>query len=254
MKAIILAAGQGTRLRPLTNDCPKCMVEFKGKPIIDYIIETMFASNLVDINVVTGYLDNVLKKHLEKYKGISFYHNESYMTTNMVHSLWCAKAAFDKFDDAVIVSYSDIIYSDNVLHELINSTEDISVVIDKDWFKLWKQRMDDPLQDAESLILDNEENILELGKKVNSYDKIQGQYIGLIKFSKQILPEIIMFYHGALSTKDIGAMYMTDFLQELINHGFKVKSIPIHGNWIEIDTVEDLEKCKFINLPTLLNL
>jgi choline kinase len=179
MKAIILAAGQGTRLRPLTNDRPKCMVEFRVKPIIDYIIETMIGANLTSISIVTGYLDNVLKKHLSKHNNISFYHNENYQTTNMVHSLWRAKS---EFDDDLIISYSDIIYSRDVLEKLINSSHDISVVIDKNWRELWSLRMDDPLQDAESLILDENENILEVGKKVDSYDKIQGKYIGLIKF------------------------------------------------------------------------
>jgi choline kinase len=237
MKAIILAAGQGTRLRPLTNDRPKCMVEFREKSIIDYIVETMYSANLKNISIVTGYLDNVLKDHLSKYDGISFHHNTNYTTTNMVYSLWCAES---EFNDEVVISYSDIIYSQNVLQKLMDSSADISVVIDKNWRELWSLRMEDPLQDAESLILDQDGNILELGKKVSSYDKIQGQYIGLFKFSKRILPKIAEFYKKISCEKNISNMYMTDFLQKLINFGFNVKSVPIHGNWLEIDSISDL--------------
>ncbi|MDR1561008.1 MAG: phosphocholine cytidylyltransferase family protein, partial [Holosporaceae bacterium] len=182
MKAVILAAGQGTRLRPLTNDRPKCMVEFHGKPIIDYVVETMRYLKIQNINVVTGYQHHVLEKHLLKYENISLYHNENYSSTNMLYSLWRAKP---EFNDDVIISYSDIIYSKDILQKLINSPFDISIIIDKNWLELWSLRMDDPLQDAESLILDENENILEIGKKVHSYDKIQGQYIGLIKFSEK---------------------------------------------------------------------
>lgn len=237
MKAIILAAGQGTRLRPLTNDRPKCMVEFKNKPIIDYIVETMHSSKMLNIKIVTGYKHDVLEKHLSKYENISFFHNKDFQNTNMLNSLWCAKS---EFDDDVIISYSDIIYSKYILQKLIESPHDVSVIIDKKWLELWSLRMDDPLQDAESLILDSDDNILEIGKKVNSYDKIQGQYIGLIKISKKTWPDILEFYDTLSKKIDIKHMYMTDFLQELINQGFTVKAIPIYGNWLEIDCIADL--------------
>jgi choline kinase len=237
MKAIILAAGQGTRLRPLTNDRPKCMVEYNGKPIIDYIVETMYKENLMNVNIITGYLSDVLKNHLSKYERIMFYHNKDYATTNTVRTLWCANA---EFDDDLIISYSDIIYSQNILKQLIGSSADISVVIDKNWHELWKQRMEDPLQDAESLILDDEDNILEIGQKVTSYDRIHGQYIGLIKISKQMLPKITHLYSGLSAKNASEKMCMTDFLQESINCGFTLKAVPIYGEWIEIDCVKDL--------------
>ena len=107
MKAIILAAGQGTRLRPLTNDRPKCMVKFNDKPIINYIIETMHSVGISNIHIVTGYKSEILKAHLANEKGITFHLNKEYDTTNMLYSLWCAK---DELNDDVIISYSDIIY------------------------------------------------------------------------------------------------------------------------------------------------
>ncbi len=249
MKAIILAAGQGTRLRPLTNDRPKCMVKFKNKPIIDYIVETMHSSKILNIKIVTGYKHDVLEKHLSKYENISFYHNKDFQNTNMLHSLWYAKS---EFDDDVVISYSDIIYSKDILQKLMESPYDISVIIDKKWLDLWSLRMEDPLQDAESLMLDSDDNILEIGKKVNSYDKIQGQYIGLLKISKKIWPDILGFYDTLSGKLGIKNMYMTDFLQELINQGFTVKATPTYEKWLEIDSVYDLVEYKFIDLSTLL--
>ena len=112
MKAIILAAGQGTRLRPFTNDRPKCMVEFNDKPIINYIIETMHYVEISDIHIVTGYKSEVLKAHLKNEKGVTFHLNKEYDSTNMLYSLWCAS---NEFNDDVIISYSDIIYSKDQL-------------------------------------------------------------------------------------------------------------------------------------------
>ncbi|MDR1551276.1 MAG: phosphocholine cytidylyltransferase family protein [Holosporaceae bacterium] len=252
MKVIILAAGQGTRLRPLTNEYPKCMIKFGEKSIIDYIIETMLSVNLTKINVVTGYLSSVLRNHLTKYDRISFYHNENYPTTNMLYSLWHASA---EFNDDVVISYSDIIYSCEILQKLINSPHKISVVIDKNWRDLWSLRMDDPLQDAESLVLDKNENIIEIGKKVNSYEKIQGQYIGLLKICREIWPKIIKFYNTLSAEIDTKSMHMTDFLQKLINSNFPMKIIPIHGDWLEIDSLEDLKRYNnnIIKFKRLLN-
>ena len=68
MKIVILAAGQGTRLLPLRNDKPKCMVKFNNKPIIDYILESAKECKLDDIAVICGYKDKALKKHLKDKK------------------------------------------------------------------------------------------------------------------------------------------------------------------------------------------
>ena len=235
MKAIILAAGQGTRLRPLTNDRPKCMVEFKGKPIINYIIETVHDVGISDIHIVTGYKSEVLKAHLENEKEITFHLNEEYDSTNMLYSLWCAS---NEFNDDVIISYSDIIYSKDILQKLVDCKAEIAITIDEDWRKLWELRMDDPLADAESLLLDENENVIEIGKKTDSYDKIQGQYIGLIKISKSAWKKVAEIYETISNTRN---MYMTDFLQLIVNNGLAVMSVQAHGGWLEIDSTDDLE-------------
>ena len=106
MKIVILAAGQGTRLRPLTNEKPKCMVEFNNKPIIDYILETAKNCKVDNVAVVCGYKEYILKQHL-KDKKITYFKNDYFEKTNMVSTLFCAK---EFMDDDIIISYSDIIY------------------------------------------------------------------------------------------------------------------------------------------------
>ena len=181
MKILVLAAGQGKRLRPLTNDIPKCMVSYKNKPIIDYIINTAKSSGINKIAVVSGYKKNILKKHLDK-SLLTFYSNDEYDSTNMVTTLFAAK---EYMDDDLIISYSDIVYKKDILKKLIDSNHEIGVVIDRKWRDLWAKSMDNPLADAETLKFQNGK-IIELGKKPKNFKEIEGQYIGLIKIQKRL--------------------------------------------------------------------
>jgi choline kinase len=241
MKVIVLAAGQGTRLRPLTDNQPKCMVPFRGKPIIDYIVDALKQSGIDDIVIVDGYRKDVLEEHLEK-ENIRFCVNEKYESTNMVATLFCAE---NEMNDDIIISYADIIYSPDIIKKLLLDNSDFSVVVDKNWRELWGMRMDNPLLDAETMKTDADDFIYELGKKPKSYDDIQGQYIGLIKFKKDFLKTAALYYHSldkeaVYDGKSYDNMYMTSFIQALADHVKKPKAVFINGGWLEVDSVEDL--------------
>jgi choline kinase len=242
LKVIILAAGQGERLRPLTENIPKCMVNFLGKSILERQIDIFQNLGINDISVVAGYcadkvnLDNITK-----------FENKNFMTTNMVESLFTAE---EKLDDSVIVSYGDIIFEPSIIQNLIDSRHDISVVVDKNWRDLWNVRFENPLDDAESLVLDKNELILELGQKVDSIDNIQGQFIGLMKFQNDGIIDIINFYKkmkliANSSTNPLNPnlpfekSFMTDFLQGLIQNNQKLNAIIIKNGWLEIDSLKD---------------
>lgn len=83
MNAIILAAGFGSRLMPLTKDQPKCMVEYKNKKIIDYEIEALKSAGINEIAVVGGYLNDILKNYLNKYDIEHFL-----LIQNMIKPIW----------------------------------------------------------------------------------------------------------------------------------------------------------------------
>lgn len=240
MKMIIVAAGQGIRLRPLTNNKPKCMVEYNEKPIIDYILDVAEHCNIKDIAVVNGYKKEVLESYLED-KGCTFFTNEGFDATNMVTSLFNAK---EFMNDDLIISYADIIYKPEILEKLMASNADFSVVVDNEWKELWSLRMESPLEDAETMKI-QDGNIIELGKKAISYDEIEGQYIGLMKVSKSALSKLIKFYETLNRSKiydgkDFNNMYMTSLIQMVIDNIMDVKPVFINGGWIEIDCVEDI--------------
>jgi L-glutamine-phosphate cytidylyltransferase len=246
MKAIILAAGEGRRLRPLTNDRPKCMVEYRGRPLIDWNVAALRANGVNDIVVVRGYRAEAIQ-----IPGARYYQNSRYAETNMVYTFFCAE---EELNEDILICYSDIIYSAATLAPLLKSTEKVAVLLDSGWRALWEARMEDPLKDAETLKLDGAGFITELGKKPQCYEDIQGQYMGLIKISKEALPAIRELYHGLdrsaqYDGKSFENMYMTSFIQLIIDRVMPVKGVLTAAQWLEVDAVADLE-CQ-VNLGNL---
>ena len=161
----------------------------------------------------------------------------------MVATFFCAE---NELNDDVIISYSDIIYPPEVIKKLNEDNSDFAVIVDKNWKELWQMRMENPLDDAETMKIDANDYIYELGKKPKAYTEIEGQYIGLIKISKTFLPTVIEYYKSLDKTaiydgKNFNNMFMTSFIQLLIDNIKKPKAIFIEGGWIEIDSLEDLE-------------
>lgn len=243
MKAIIVAAGQGTRLRPLTDDRPKCLVELAGKPLLDHQLEVLRAEGVDDITVVAGYREDQIQR-----PGVRKRINPDFEFTNMVYTLFCARELMDNSSD-LIISYGDIVYESRVLKALLACHAPVCLTVDIKWFDYWQKRMDNPLEDAETLKL-NGDRILELGQKTDRYEDIQGQYMGLIKVRADHVPMLYATWQGmdrdALYLgKDFDNMFMTAFLQHLINTGWDVRAAFVENGWLEIDVVEDLELASY---------
>ena len=158
MKAIILAAGQGTRLKKYTENLPKGMLVFEGKTIIERQIELYRECGVEDIIVVRGFAADKIQ-----YEGIQYYINKAYDKTNMVESFMTART---EFDGDVIVSYSDILFTKNMLQTMISSKDDFAVAVDKEWKKYWIMRYGRIDFDTESLKIDRNKNIISLGLEI----------------------------------------------------------------------------------------
>ncbi len=236
-KVILLVAGEGKRLRPYTLDRPKCMVEVDGISLIDRQLAVLKAEGLNNIVMIGGYKSDMLKR-----EGIKLKLNPRYYETNMVWTLFSAE---DELDGDVVVSYGDIVYSRKVLKSLLKSTADIAVTVDKKWESYWRLRNENLLDDAETLKLRKDGTISEIGKKPKSLDEIDGQYMGLMKFSNKGIKHIKKVFHAAeknsaLLGRAVENAYMTDLLQAVIDANKLVTAVPINGEWVEIDTIGDL--------------
>ena len=244
MKAIILAAGKGTRLKKYTENLPKGMLEFAGKTIIERQIEAFRRNGIHDIIVVRGFAGEKIT-----YPNITYYTNEKYDSTNMIESLLSAKK---EFVDDIIVSYSDVLFSDMMLKDMINALGDFVVAVDDNWKEYWQMRYDRVDFDTESLMIDNAGNINSLGAPDPVLETIDSRYIGLLKFSltgiKKIQAILDRDYEKYTdkpwkqSGKPIQQAYMTDLLQALIESGEHIKAQRFINGWIEFDTNEDYEK------------
>lgn len=241
MRVIILAAGQGTRLRPFTDDRPKCLVELNGRPLLHRQLDILRAAGLTEIALVGGYRVDCLEG-----QGVKVLHNPRFATTNMVSTLFCAQEWMVDGED-LLIAYGDIIYELSVLESLLDSDAPLAISVDREWRRFWEIRMEDPLSDAETLKLNNDDCITELGKKPADYSEVQGQYMGLIKVRGDYVKTFRATWHDMDRSvlrdgKDFDNMYMTTFIQHLIDTGWKARAAFTDNGWLEVDTVEDLNQ------------
>lgn len=239
-RVLILAAGQGTRLRPLTNNKPKCLVPLVGTSLLQRQVKTLKDGGIDTIHLATGFCAQQIKE-----LGFKTSFNPRYAQTNMVETLFSAREFIEQ-DGDLIIAYGDIVYESKNLDALLACNDEIALMIDLKWKDLWSLRLENPLEDAETLIMDKDGYVTELGKKPESYERIQGQYTGLIKIRADKIKDFVNYYDKLDRTKiydgkDFDNMYMTSFLQQLINSGWKAKAALVENGWLEVDSVDDLE-------------
>jgi choline kinase len=243
MRMIVLAAGQGKRLRPLTDDRPKALVPFLGRPLLDWTLTAARENGLSDIIVVGGYKSERLAR-----PEIQLVDNVAYASTTMVGSLMVAEPWFGT---EFVMSYGDIAYRPEVLRTVLASTAEIGVVVDLDWQAYWERRFGDPLRDAESLRMAPDGTIRSIGRTVDRVEDVQGQYIGLVVFRGRGVKALRRAWVRAKTDASyrrpilghrngLDQLAMTDVLDDLTTGDVPIMAIPIHGGWVEIDTPEDI--------------
>lgn len=233
MKAIILAAGRGSRMKGLTDERPKCLVELRGKSLLDWQLEALREAGISEIAIVTGYKHELLSN-----RGLVEFHNPRWAETNMVLSLACAQEWL--LAEPCIVSYSDIFYEASAVESLMTSGAYLSVTYDPYWLKIWEKRFGDPLLDAETFRLNSGKILAEIGNKPKSVQEVQGQYMGLLRFTPDGWREVLRVRAG-LSAAECDRMHMTGTLQRVIEAGhIAIEAIPYELSWGEIDSAEDL--------------
>lgn len=241
MKAVILAAGRGSRMQGLTDQRPKCLVPVRGKPLLDWQRESLAAAGINEIAVVTGYRREMLAG-----LGMTEFHNPRWAETNMVSSLACAKEWLQ--GDTCIVSYSDIFFAPQAVTTLMHSTAALAITYDPNWLALWSSRFGDPLVDAETFRLTPEGTLAEIGNKPQSIDEVQGQYMGLLRFTPEAWREVSSI-RAALPPDVRDRMHMTGTLQKVIEAGrLPIMALPYSGEWGEVDNGDDL--ALYNTLPT----
>ena len=140
---------------------------------------------------------------------------------------------------------------------MLETSGDVVVMVDAGWKDYWHLRFADVLSDAESMKLGDDNAIVELGQRVSDVNEIQGQFTGLIKISARKVRAMVGLYADLreqhLDNKKFSQMYMTEFIQQMINHDWQVKAALVNHGWLEFDTVADLKLYKKLAQENKLN-
>jgi len=233
MRAVILAAGRGRRMGELGGDRPKCLVELEGKPLIERQIAALRRGGVNEIGVVRGY-----RAEMIDFPGLSYFANERWAETNMVMSL--AAAASWLRSGPVIVSYGDIFYRSELVRGLVVAPGQLVISYDRAWRRLWTRRFADPLADAETFRINAAGQLLEIGGKTTRIEDIQGQYMGLFKFTPPAWSAVETLL-GTLDTSIRNRLDVTGLLRLLLARELlPISTFPTDGHWGEIDNPQDV--------------
>ena len=242
MKAIFIAAGQGSRLGDITKDLPKPLIDVNGKSIIQRQIDLLQQNNIHEIIIVTGY-----KKEKFTFKNVVYVNDLDYKKHDTLASLMIAR---DYMNDEIIITYADQIFDEKIMESINNFSGDIGIAVDLDWEKNYVNRDQHPKSEAENVLINGNE-ILEIRKNISECKKNEkiGEFLGLMKLSRKGSKIFLDKYseleishqgkfHNASSLKQ---SIISDMIQELIDSEINVEPIYVSGKWCEIDTPQDLE-------------
>jgi choline kinase len=222
-------------MRNLTDERPKCLLELRGRPLLDWQLESLRAAGIDQIALVTGYRSAMLTG-----RGLTEFHNPRWAETNMVTSLACAREWLQS--GPCVVSYADIVYEADAVRLLSESNALLAVTYDPNWLGLWRKRFEDPLEDAETFRLNADGSLAEIGAVPQSVDEVEGQYMGLLRFTPQAWEEVGQI-RSSMPQSLQDKMHMTGTLQKVIEAGrVPVVALPYRGWWGEVDTEGDLRE------------
>lgn len=246
MQAIILAAGLAKRLRPLTDTTPKCLLEVNGKNLLHRTMENVIANGITNFVFVTGYRENMIKNYLKEnfsdYK-IQFLSNPDFANNNNSYSLWMTKNFITK---DVILLDSDILFDKGIIKELLDSQHENCLAVN------FETELD---EEQIKVVLDDNKKILEISK-VTDLKKSAGESIGIEKFSLDFMEELYkVLDRKIINERNVNEFYEKSF-EEVIQSKKSANSernsiyaIDVsHYKCMEIDTVEDYERAKNMNI------
>ena len=232
MKALILAAGLGSRLRPMTNEVPKAMVQYKGVELIKHQINTLLENNITDITVMTGYKSEVLEDFLHNSFNtkITMLHNELYDSSNSAYS---SMGAFEnQINSNYIHINCDILFSSSLLEELIKDERENVLCV----------RRDITLTKSMENIIGIKGRIVNMALRCSELAQYKG--FGLAKISQKALEENIAFYNSLNEIKQRQENYYGLIRMSLGKVDYHYLESDKY-NLYELNTLEDFNQCTF---------
>lgn len=231
-RALILAAGRGTRLGNLTSNLPKCLIEFHGQSLLSRALSALESAGVTDVRLVTGYKCEQLAAF-----NLTTYHNRDWESTGIFCSCYCADSWLAK--ERTLIIYSDIFFAADDIAHIRTMDQDLIVAYESRAIELWKRRFINPLDDLEVFRIADSGKILDIGGSPSGFQDVQGQYTGIISLSPYGW-ELLKAAAAKLGQSHAKVVDMTTLLRELVKTGVHILGVPLTCSWGEIDYEHDL--------------
>lgn len=242
MKAIILAAGMGTRIRPLTDKMPKAFIEIDGVSLIKRSLDNLEKVGIREVIIVIGYKGSYFKERMgNRYKNlnITYVINPEYQETGSMFSLSQIEGLIH---EDILLLESDLLYELKALTTLINSNE-LNVILTA------------PLSGSgdEVFICVNENNeLVNLGKRIKESNNAIGELVGITKLSLDFLAKL--FNKAKEDYRQNEKNYHYEEVIFKLSKTYQIKCILSELAWIEIDNFDDLKRAKEVIYPRIKNI
>ena len=229
MKAVILAAGRGTRIRSVHGEHPKCLIEVDNSTILDHQLKALSIVGINDVAIVVGYEKGQVISHVNARRlltqRIHFIHNPAFAITNNIYSLWLALDWLR--GDSFIVLNADVIFDPEILDHAVRPHAPISMIVDPLW------------RDETMKVIIVDDHVTKMNKKI-SREEFNGTYIGITVFSKSIQARFFRKMEDVIAAGRVNEFFNLA-VQELANEGVSVGYTSTDGlPWAEIDDPVDL--------------
>ena len=236
MKAIILAAGMGTRLLPITLSVPKCLVPVNSKPILEHQLDALLKAGVRDTILVVGYLSELIfDKYGTRYGGMNIHYvrNQIYDRTNNLYSLWLARL---HLDNQVLLLEGDLVFEAELLHRLAQTPEPNVTIVER-----FQPYMDGTVIQADGpwanrmVLKAHQEDDFDYGSVLKT--------VNIYKLSQEALQDHIVPQLDFYLAQQRDNQYYEAVFADLISQG-SMRLAVLHAapnRWAEIDTMEDLQ-------------
>ena len=238
MKAIILLAGKGSRIRKYTNIFPKCLIKVNNKTLLDRQIEILNKIGVKDVFGVTGFKSKKIKnKFLKKIYNYNYNHNEQ------LDSLFYSKRVLK---ENVLIIFGDTIFEKEILEDLIKEKKgNIILSVDTNWKQRYVNRIDHPYDQADKVKFNKMNYLMDIGKNID-FKKSNAEFLGIMKLNNQGCNIFKKEYEKLKNKFDTSNLQVHNFIKHLIKQNIRIHVNKTKRKYMEIDTLNDLKIAKKI--------
>lgn len=227
MKALILAAGSGSRLAPVTDTCPKSLVPVNGKPILMKQIENLHENGVFDITIISGYKADILENAVHKnYSEIKIIENINYATTNNMYSAYLGRTVID--GDGFLMMNADVFFDASVIEGLLACEAPNAIVVDVGRY------LDESMK-----VIEKSGRLINISKTIVR-EAALGASIDVYKFSAEggaeFFKKCAEYIEEKKELNKWSEVALNDILSTVV-----FKACPLKGRWYEIDNYDDLK-------------